>query len=310
MVSALPARVTILLCTYNGAAYLIQQLNSFLEQSHPHWSLWISDDGSDDATLEVLRAFQRDHGDARDIRLIEGPQQGNAALNFMQLLCHPELPAGYVALSDQDDIWLPFKLERALRHLEGRPGAQVYAARSIHIDDTGARVGAARMHRGLPVLETAMMQNFLAGNTMVFNPQGLALVRAGGVPQGIGHHDWWLTLLFMASGGSVVLDSEPVLLYRQHARNVLGASSGLRAGLRRLRKVFSREYGDWMIANARALQDAAPASPAARDIAAQFISAPRRAGLLRPLLLWRLGLHRQSRTQTLFLYVMALLGRV
>jgi len=303
--------ITILLCTCNGAAFLPEQLDSYLRQSHDNWSLWVSDDGSTDATPDILRAFQRDHGGTHDIRLLDGPCQGRAALNFMQLICHPDLPAGYVALSDQDDIWLPFKLERALDHLEGQAGPVLYSAWNVYIDDAGTRIGGRRIPRGLPVFETAMMQNFMPGHAMVFNPDGLALVRQAGVPGDIAYHDWWLTLLFTATDNMIQLDLEPVVLYRQHGSNVLGAPGGLRAGLQRIGKVFGRNYGDWVAANARALQAVNPMlTPAHQTAVARFLAAPRRGGPRRVWLLWRLGFYRQSRAETVFIYLMALFGRV
>ncbi|NUB46527.1 glycosyltransferase [Fertoebacter nigrum] len=310
-----PRHVTILLCTLNGAAFLREQLASYLRQTHGNWSLWVSDDGSTDGTGDILAAFARDHGrangGAHDIRLLRGPGRGGSAANFLSLLGHPDLPPGLVALSDQDDIWLPGKLARALRCIPaGAAEPVIYSAQSFYIDGAGRRIGGSRPPPGAPVFATAMLQNVLAGHSMVLNAQALALVRAAGQPP-VPFHDWWLTLLVTAAGGRAVLDRRRVLLYRQHGGNVMGAPGGLRAGLRRASLVLAQDYGTWVAANARALQAAAPLLPAPqRATVAAFLAAPRRAGPGRIALLRRLGLRRQGWRATAVVYLAALLGRV
>lgn len=325
-----PRHVTILLCTLNGARFLPAQLDSYLRQTHSTWSLWISDDGSADATPALLAAFRRDHAD-RDIRILRGPGRGSAA-NFLSLLCHPDLPPGLVALSDQDDIWLPGKLARALRQLaaaqdglaqDGADAAPlIYSAQSFYIDDQGRRRGGSRPPPGAPVFANAMLQNVLAGHSMVLNAAALALVRRAGVPAataagaggggtGVAFHDWWLTLLVTAAGGRAVLDRRRVVLYRQHGSNVLGAPGGVRAGLLRAARVLGHDYGDWVAANARALQAAGPLlDPANRKAVEAFLAAPRRPGPGRVALLRRLGLHRQGRIGAALACFAAVLGRL
>ena len=118
--------VRILLATWNGAAHLSEQLDSYLAQDHGNWALWVSDDGSDDGTWEILEDFRAAHPD-REIRLLRGPGQG-AAANFLSLLTHPELPPGPVALSDQDDVWKPCRLSRGLAAVHVDAGPALYGA--------------------------------------------------------------------------------------------------------------------------------------------------------------------------------------
>lgn len=98
--------VTIVMATRNGAPFLAAQLDSIAGQSHRDWTLFVSDDGSTDATRSILADFARHH----PVRLVEGPRQGGG--EFPVGSCHPELPAGIVALADQDDVWLQGKLAR------------------------------------------------------------------------------------------------------------------------------------------------------------------------------------------------------
>jgi len=305
-----PRTISILLCTRNGATFLPEQLASYLRQSHTNWVLWISDDGSTDGTLDLLRRFRADHGDRYDIRLLHGPRQG-AAANFLSLLCHPDLPAGLVALSDQDDIWLPGKLARASRALPpDDPSPLVYSAQSFYIDAEGKRQGGSRPPSGgAPVFATAMLQNVMAGHSMVLNAPALALVRHAG-PQRIAFHDWWLTLLVTASGGRAILDARRGVLYRQHAGNVLGAPGNLRAALSRATRVLRRNYGEWVQANARALLSTSDLTPEVRVALTRFTTDPARAGAARVRLLQSLGFRRQSRLGTMLCYLAAALGRL
>src|ERR1700739_798064 len=116
---ATSAPVAILLCTYNGARFLPQQLASYEAQDFAGWRLVVSDDGSQDATLALLEEFQNKHGPSR-VEIRQGPRLGFVA-NFLSLICDPAIKADYYALSDQDDVWSSGKLSRARPHLPNAP---------------------------------------------------------------------------------------------------------------------------------------------------------------------------------------------
>ncbi|MEO5614827.1 MAG: glycosyltransferase, partial [Cypionkella sp.] len=164
-----PPKILIALCTYNGADWLAGQLDSIAAQDHADWALWISDDGSTDATRAIIAEFQARHP-ARDIRLIEGPRQGGAQ-NFLSLICHADLPVGpqtHLALCDQDDIWLPEKLSRALALLQAQPDSAhplIYGGQSRHINNKGQVIGHSRRPRGKVTLQNAVVQNMVSGHS-------------------------------------------------------------------------------------------------------------------------------------------------
>ena len=301
-------RITIVLCTYNGAAFLRAQLASYLVQRHESWDLWVSDDGSTDETWEILRQFQAEHGRTRQIRLLEGPRAGVAA-NFLSVLCHPDLPARPVALSDQDDVWLPEKLELALREMDGDTPL-LYGAQSRHTDIELNPVGQS-LGGGDPGFGNALVQNIVSGHSMTLNAAALAEVRAAGVPQGIPYHDWWIYQLITAVGGRVIVRPDTVLLYRQHTRNAMGSHQGVAAALTRAGQLFGRRYGDWIAANTAALrQIGTPLSPAASRVLDALATTPRGVGLARFRVFYRHGIRRQGRLGTLLLFCAVLLGRV
>lgn len=306
--------VSILLATYNGARWLPAQLDSLARQSHRDWSLWVGDDGSTDGTRQIIADFVAGAGAGHAVRLIEGPRQG-AAQNFLALLTHPDLPAGpgqFAALCDQDDVWLPGKLARALDRLAQKDAARpvIYGAQSLHIDEEGRPVGRSRRPRGTVSLGNAVVQNMVSGHSTVLNPAALALARQAGRHPGIAFQDWWLSLLVLAAGGEALIDDETVLHYRQHGHNVLGAPAGLAAQLHRIGLLFGHDYARWIAANLAALR----ASPVALTPEAQAmldgLATPARPGLARLQALRRLGIRRQSRIGTAFLWLGAVLGRV
>lgn len=302
--------ITLALCTFNGAARLSEQLQSFLDQDHKAWSLWVSDDGSEDDTLDILDAFARDHGARHPVRVVQGPRAG-AGQNYLSLLCHPEFPAGPVALSDQDDVWYPDKLGRALSRLAPVAGPAVYGAQSRHVSPDLTPIGASRRAPGPFCFANALVQNVVSGHSAVLNAEGLALLRAAGVRPGIAFHDWWLYLLITGAGGQVVIDDAEVLLYVQHGHNMMGAHRGARATMARMAMVLRSEYRGWVDSNCAALADcAAWLTPEARTLLERYRTAPARRGWSRIALMRELGLRRQSTIGTLCLYLAAGLGRL
>ncbi|MDZ4393506.1 glycosyltransferase [Cypionkella sp.] len=304
-------QILIALCSYNGADWLAGQLDSIAAQDHANWALWISDDGSTDDTRSLIAAFQARHP-GRDIRLIEGPRQGGTQ-NFLSLICHPELPIGpqtHLALCDQDDIWLPEKLSRALALLQAQPDASrplIYGGQSRHIDEAGRVIGSSRRPRGQVTLQNAVVQNMVSGHSLVLNPAALALARAAGRPAGIGSQDWWLSLLVLACGGRAVIDQTEVLLYRQHGGNVMGAPQGGHAAKQRLRQMSDGRYRAWIAANLAGLAAVADRlTPEATQIIASLTQT--RGGLARLRAFRRLGIRRQSGRGTALLYTACLLG--
>lgn len=305
------APVVILMACRNGARWLPGQLASIAAQEHADWALWASDDGSTDATRDILAGFAAARAGLNDVRLVEGPQAGLAAANFLHLLNRADLPLGpdtHVAFADQDDVWHKGKLGRALALLAAAgPGPALYGAQSRHVDEDGRPCGVSRRPRRPVTLANALVQNMVSGHSAMLNPAGVALARAAGAPAGIAFHDWWLSQLMLACGGRLVIDEATVLDYRQHVGNTLGAPAGVAAQAARLRLLFGRNYARWIAANLSGL-GAAPLTPAARATVAALRAAPA-AGPGRLATFRRLGLHRQSRTGTALLLLAALIGR-
>lgn len=308
MSSAPPPRVTIALATRNGAAHLRAQLDSYAAQTHSAWDLWVSDDGSTDSTRAIVQAFAAEHGAGRQIRLVDGPQAGVAA-NFMSLLCHPDLPAQPVALSDQDDVWLPEKLELGLHDLQG-DAPRLYGAQSIHVDTDLRPIGRS-LGGGIPSFGNALVQNIVSGHSAMLNAGALGLVRRAGVPRDIPYHDWWLYQLITGAGGTVVVRPDAVLLYRQHGANAMGSHQGPRATLARAGQVLGRTYGGWIAANTAALNGVRDLLDADAHATLDALAAhPPAPGRTRARVFARHRLRRQGRVGTMALYLAVIMGRI
>ncbi|MEV8468050.1 glycosyltransferase [Fluviibacterium sp. DFM31] len=302
--------VTILLCTHNGARFLQAQLESIAAQTWTDWALWISDDGSTDGTLDILRDFREAHP-GREIRLLSGAGCG-AAANYLALLCHPDLGPRRIAFCDQDDMWLPEKLARAVARLNkyGDNAPACYAAGSTVTDADLTPIGRLHTEGTTPSLKNALVQNVLHGSTIVLTAAAHDLLRQAG-PVSVPFHDWWCYLALTACNVPIELEDAPALLYRQHGDNHIGYNKGAGAGRKRYRLIAEGIFRGWLTQNAEALLHAdLPMTPDARTLCRDYLALQDRPAVARMLGYRRLGLRRQSRPGTLLLHAFAGLGYV
>jgi len=143
-------RIAILMGTYNGARFLLRQLDSILHQSYMNWSLWVSDDASSDDTLSLLQTCREAVGALR-VHIVNGPHAGFVR-NFLSLVCNPVIEGRYFAYADQDDIWLPEKLQHAVEVLDALPSdlPALYCSRTLIIDEKGRECGQSLLDRVVP----------------------------------------------------------------------------------------------------------------------------------------------------------------
>jgi len=218
------ARVAILLSTYNGATYLPALLDGFLAQTHRDWVLLWRDDGSRDETPSLMRNWGAAHPD-RFAEVAEPSGNQGVTGSFMTLLRAGQA-AGFTAaaFADQDDVWLPDKLEWGLSALAAVPQTQpaLYCARQVLVDGALRRIGLSAPLAGPAAFPSSLTQNIATGNTVILNRAAMALVAPTAPPREC-WHDWWCYLMVTAAGGRVLRDDRGVILYRQHDANVVGA---------------------------------------------------------------------------------------
>ncbi|HEM3678609.1 TPA: glycosyltransferase family 2 protein [Streptococcus suis] len=215
-------KVNILMSTYNGQQFLAEQIRSIQEQSYTDWTLFIRDDGSSDNTKEILKDFERQ--DSR-IHLIDNDKSDNLGVikSFHKLVNHDR--ADYYFFSDQDDVWLPNKLELSLKeaqnYLADLP-LMVYMDLKVVNQDleimTESMVKSQSHHANTELVQE-LTENTVTGGVAMINH---ALAEMWQETDDILMHDWYLALLASAFGNLVFID-QPGELYRQHSDNVLGA---------------------------------------------------------------------------------------
>jgi glycosyltransferase involved in cell wall biosynthesis len=303
-----PALVTILMAVHNGAAHLPEQLDSLARQTGVNWQLIASDDASTDDSRAILQAFSQRH----PVRVVSGPGKGFVR-NFMSLLAMCDT-GGAVALADQDDVWFPDKLSRAISRLSAEPAEvpALYCSRRLNWQPETDRRHPSRHYRRAPSFANALVENIAAGNTIVLNGAAARLARqTAAMAWNVPYHDWWLYLLMSGAGGRVIHDPVPGLLYRRHASNVLGPGEGLGGGLRVNLDVARGGFAARVDQNLAALNAVADyLTPQNRDRLAAFAEA-RQAGVIRRLhLMRRAGVYRQGLLAGLGFWGAVCLGRV
>lgn len=214
--------VAILMAVYNGETFLKKQLDSIAAQTFKNWRLFVIDDGSTDASFEILQDYQKQWGDNKLI-ITKLPNQG-CTRAFLSLACDPAIQADYYAYSDQDDVWDPDKLARALTILEKFDPSipQLYGARARLSDEDDKIIGELPLKRKALSFSHALVQCFTTGNTMVFNEAAHQILMEVGPMDCLGNHDWWTGLAISACGGICYYDEKPTISYRQHTKNILG----------------------------------------------------------------------------------------
>ena len=287
-------QVAIMMCTKNGAAFIGGQLQSFVEQTHHNWSLVVSDDGSSDETVKIIERFARGH--PQQVTVLNGPKRG-ACANFISLATNPAIAADYFAFSDQDDVWHPDKLRRALDWLvtmsDDTPS--LYCGRTELMSADGRCYGFSPLFTRPPAFQNALVQSLGGGNTMVFNRATKSLLeRVGRLDVVL--HDWWLYQLVSAAGGNVRYDPQPMLKYRQHPDNILGSNLGWRARFVRIRMTLRGRFRQWNATNIAALESVPDhlIKPQNRAVVTLFAKATSASLLKRLLYLRQSGVYRQT----------------
>lgn len=220
--------IAILMATYNGALYLREQIDSILSQTYGKWHLYVHDDGSTDSTLMILEEYASAYDDR--ITILKYPKTGNSCNNFMSLL--KRVKANYYMFTDQDDVWHVDKIELSYKSMISAEAKYPSKPIVVHSD-------LQVVNKDLKLLHSSFLkyngieqnkikkyedyiQNVVTGNTMLINEYAKDV----SLTQSYAHatmHDAWITLRTIAEGGLRIFIDKPLVDYRQHDSNVLGA---------------------------------------------------------------------------------------
>ena len=222
-------QIEILISTYNGEEYLVEQLESIFAQDINNWHILIRDDGSKDNSVLIIEEYASRYPDKITV-IAEPPGRIGIPATYGYLLENSSSP--YVAFCDQDDVWLPNKLRllrECIQQLEGgsEKGTPVLVHSDLHVVDNKLvkladsfwkyqKINPSKMQ----FLERLLLQNCVTGCATMVNRA--LLTRALPIPKDAILHDWWLAL-FAASEGKIKELSARTMEYRQHADNTNGA---------------------------------------------------------------------------------------
>lgn len=227
--------------TYNGQQYLEEQLNSLICQKGVEISIIIRDDGSSDDTKCILNNYAAVNS---NIKVIEGKNCG-AAISFWRLL-HKSPEADYYAFCDQDDIWMPDKLVRAVGELEKFPESEpaLYYSRTKFIDENGENINLriTDYQKTVPSFAQLAAENNATGCTMVWNGKLNEIAKSFN-PGYIRMHDHLLYLICQACNGNVINDEKSYICYRQHGNNVIGGNNDIRKYLKSIKRFIKEDSG-------------------------------------------------------------------
>jgi len=255
-------KISVALCTFNGARFLGEQLRSIAAQRRRPDELVVTDDGSTDATVEMIQRFAA--GAAFDVRWEVNSRTLGPAGNFERAvsLCRGDV----IALCDQDDVWMPHKLARIESAFAAKPNLGFVFSDALLIDarnrlQPGSLWSAIPMARRArremadgAVFDVLLRGNVVAGASMAFRASHRDMLLP--IP-GTWLHDEWFALLLAAAAPCKAI-AEPLFQYRRHAGQQIGASGGLwrqfRRGMSQKRDHFEAVAANHVAARNRLLQ--------------------------------------------------------
>ncbi len=220
--------ITVLLATYNGEAHLCAQLDSLLAQSYKDFRIVIRDDGSSDGTVDIINRYAKENPEKISIAI--GEPTGSACGNFSALF--DLVDDDYIMFCDQDDIWLPDKIEKTLGYMleaeEQYPDTPILVHSDLRVVDGNLNTVCESFFEFQQILQDKvtlprlLVQNYVTGCTMMLNRKLKTL--CGSIPKECAMHDWWLALV-CSLFGKIICINEPTMLYRQHGGNQVGAKA-------------------------------------------------------------------------------------
>lgn len=308
--------VAVLMSTYNGEKYLKEQIDSILSQTYSDFLLYIRDDGSKDATEEIIKAYT----DSR-IRFMQGGNLGPAGSFFALLNCAAD--AEYIFFSDQDDVWYPDKLEKMLAEIKkySNTPTMVFSDFSM-IDSQGAvtapsysQYASLQVAPGRVGLNKILAQPYVFGCASVINRALADMVLAP--PQGIEMHDCWISLVAAATGNLIYMPCQTIA-HRFHNNNATG-KSGQDSVLSRLTRITKGVGAQAQNTRLRLKQvplllgETGNALTAdARTLLSDLLAAMKKGKLATVRALKKNGVARQKRLNTTFFYftVLAIKGEI
>ena len=224
--------ITIIMAVYNGQEYIREQLESLKDQTYTEWRLVIRDDRSSDKTAEIVKKFSDEVEQEVIFKVNEKPS--GSAKNTFALLINDAKESDYVMFCDQDDIWKKDKIEitfNKMKQAEERYGRDfpLLVHGDVEVIDENGNINADSMFEMSHInadskLPQILIQNHVTGCTMMCNKKLIAGISEYASSEYIIMHDY-LAALYASVFGKIEVIRKPLLSYRQHSGNSVGAKN-------------------------------------------------------------------------------------
>ncbi len=223
--------IDILLATYNGEQFLAEQIESILAQTYQDWQLFVRDDGSTDNTLNILQKYAETY--PQKITIYEDDLHNLGAMHSFEQLLIKCACNQYTMFCDQDDVWLPNKIELFVQKMHEAEARFANLPLVIHGDMIVVDKKLNSIHHSFwqyshirpEILDDKLyflaICNTITGCSCLFNQkakQHMLPISAQAYM-----HDAWLGLTTLKNRGKIIPIFEATMLYRQHNTNTLGA---------------------------------------------------------------------------------------
>lgn len=207
-------RISVAMVSYNGEKYIGEQIETILEQLQENDELVISDDGSKDGTVALIQKYQQEDG---RIRLLQGPGRG-VKKNVEHVIKNTR--GAYIFLADQDDIWVPDKVERVMEAFEKQKAVVVVHDAKVFAGENISHIMMESFfefrNSGAGVLKNIIKNSYI-GCCMAFRRELKEVILP--IPGRIEMHDQWIGILGDYTAGKSYFLPEPLILYRRHEDN-------------------------------------------------------------------------------------------
>ena len=233
-------KIVIIMSTYNGESFLKEQLESILSQSNKNIDLFIRDDGSTDATRNILEQYSG----KENIQIKYGENIGFAQ-SFLKMIKHVAFDYDYIMFSDQDDVWEEGKVDafvECMMELDHSVPVLYFCGYEVVNQDL-EHISFSPSPRVIN-FESALVQNIVTGCTCGMNAAASRMIVEKLPNPNIKLHDWWAYLVVSAFG-KVYFDRKILIKYRQHGGNTIVASVGTCGLLKKVeRKILNLLAGN------------------------------------------------------------------
>lgn len=219
-------RVAILLSTFNGDKYLKYQLESLRNQKKVNIKLFVIDDNSIDHTINEIKNSNIDH------QIFDQKGFGDPHKNFFYLIKNVPQNYDYYCFCDQDDVWFKNKIIYSINKLK-RENADIIGSRTIYTDENLKIYSKSIEFKRKLSLENSLVQSICGGNTQLWSNKFHNIVSKLEISTPASH-DWMMYQIAMLSNSKFIYIKRPLVLYRQHSRNNIGANTGILSDIKRI----------------------------------------------------------------------------